>query len=242
MKKIWLAADWPAPDNICSGTTLRKGGVSQGAFSSLNPAQHVADNPVNVARNRAIIIETLQLPAQPVWLEQIHSDMVIKADAATCMETADASYTNKKGVVCAVLTADCLPLLLCSVDGNGVAAVHAGWRGLLSGVVENTVKTMREENLIAWLGPAIGAEHFEVGAEVRNAFLNKSMVFAEAFRKQKKDKWLADIYRLARITLVGVGVEQVFGGGYCTMTDKDRFFSYRRDGKTGRMATLIWKK
>ena len=242
MKKIWLAADWPAPDHICAGTTLRTGGSSQGAFSSLNLAQHVNDNPVNVTRNRKTIIEKLQLPAQPVWLEQIHSDRVIKADSATYMETADASYTNKKGVVCAVLTADCLPLLLCSADGNGVAAIHAGWRGLLSGVIENTVTTMREDNFIAWLGPAIGADCFEVGGEVRDAFIEKSPAFAQAFRKQAKDKWLADIYRLARITLAGVGVEQVYGGGGCTMTDSERFFSYRRDGKTGRMASLIWKK
>lgn len=242
MKKIWLAADWPAPDNICAGTTLRKGGFSQGVFSSLNPAKHVDDNPAHVARNRNKIKETLQLPSEPVWLQQIHSDRAIQANTASGVETADASFTCQKGVVCAVLTADCLPLLLCSRDGNSVAAVHAGWRGLLSGVVENTVKALSEENLIAWLGPAIGADCFEVGGEVREAFMNKSKFFTEAFRKQKEDKWLADIYRLARIILAASGVDQVYGGGYCTMTDSERFFSYRRDGKTGRMATLIWKK
>lgn len=242
MKTIWLKADWPAPEAVCAGTTLRCGGFSQGVFSSLNPAQHVGDNPVHVERNRMKIEETLQLPAKPVWLQQTHSSRVIQADASLGSNTADASFTSRQGVVCAVLTADCLPLLLCSSDGNAVAAVHAGWRGLLSGVVENSVRAMPGQNLIAWLGPAIGADSFEVGEDVRNAFIGKSASFAEAFRKHKEDKWLADLYGLARIILAGLGIDRIYGGGFCTMTDSERFFSYRRDGRTGRMATLIWKK
>ncbi len=242
MKTIWLKADWPAPETVFAGTTLRSGGFSQGVFSSLNPAQHVGDNPAHVEQNRLRIEKTLQLPAKPVWLQQTHSSQVIQADDTKGLNAADASFTCQQGVVCAVLTADCLPLLLCSRDGNAVAAVHAGWRGLLSGVVENTVHAMPDQNMIAWLGPAIGADCFEVGEEVRDAFIGKSAFFAEAFRKHKEDKWLADLYALARIILTESGVDRVYGGGFCTMTDNDRFFSYRRDGKTGRMATLIWKK
>lgn len=242
MKTIWLKADWPAPETVCAGTTLRSGGFSQGVFSSLNPAQHVGDDPAHVERNRLKIEQTLQLPAKPVWLQQTHSSRVIRANASTGPETADASFTSQPGVVCAVLTADCLPLLLCGRDGHAVAAVHAGWRGLLSGVVENTVKAMPDQDLLAWLGPAIGVDCFEVGEEVRNAFIDKSAMFAEAFRAHKENKWLADLYRLARIILKESGVNRVYGGDFCTMTDSERFFSYRRDGKTGRMATLIWKK
>lgn len=242
MKKIWLAADWPSHESIIAGTTLRNGGFSQGVYSSLNPAQHVDDNPEHVVLNRRKINATLRLTAEPVWLQQVHGNRVIRADTAIGLEQADASFTCRKGVVCTVLTADCLPLLISSTSGNSVAAVHAGWRGLLSGVVENTIHAMPEKNLIAWLGPAIGADCFEVGGEVRKAFVDKSNCFAEAFREQKEGKWLADIYRLATIILSMSGINRVYGGAFCTMTDSERFFSYRRDGKTGRMATMIWKK
>jgi len=177
-----------------------------------------------------------------VWLDQIHSNRAVKAVKTVSIQQADASYTDEAGVVCAVMTADCLPLLACSTDGTQVAAIHAGWRGLLAGVIGNTVAAMQQWNLLVWLGPAIGPDCFEVGAEVRDAFLDKSSAFNSAFKKQNNDKWLADIYQMARIELSGLGIDKVYGGTYCTVTEHERFYSYRRDTQTGRMATLIWRE
>jgi YfiH family protein len=196
----------------------------------------------------------LALPSEPVWLEQIHSNRAVKAVKTASLQQADASYTNESGVVCAVMTADCLPLLVCSMDGTQVAAIHAGWRGLLAGVISNTVNAMQitpnsprckseaTEDFLVWLGPAIGPDCFEVGAEVRDAFLEKSAEFSSAFKKQGNDKWLADIYQLARIELATLGIATVYGGTHCTVTEHERFYSYRRETQTGRMATLIWRE
>jgi len=183
----------------------------------------------------------LALPSEPVWLEQIHSNRVVAAATSHPLQQADASYTDLAGVVCAVMTADCLPLLLCDVDGTQVAAIHAGWRGLLAGIIGNTVACMKNRDLLVWLGPAIGPESFEVGSEVRAAFLEKSAEFSSAFKEQDNGKWLADIYQMARIELQALGINKVFGGNFCTVTEQDRFYSYRRDKVTGRMATLIWR-
>lgn len=240
--KHWLAPDWPAPANIHAATTLRTGGVSQGRYASLNSATHVGDDSDLVQQNRRIIREMLDLPAEPIWLDQIHSNRAVKAVKTVSIQQADASYTDEAGVVCAVMTADCLPLLACSTDGTQVAAIHAGWRGLLAGVIGNTVAAMQQRNLLVWLGPAIGPDCFEVGAEVRDAFLDKSSAFNSAFKKQNNDKWLADIYQMARIELSGLGIDKVYGGTYCTVTEHERFYSYRRDTQTGRMATLIWRE
>jgi YfiH family protein len=240
--KHWLTPDWPAPANIHAATTLRTGGVSGGAYAGLNPAMHVGDDAELVKQNRQIIKELLALPGDPVWLEQIHSNRAVPAVASEPLQQADASYTAESGVVCAVLTADCLPLLVCSADGSEVAAIHAGWRGLLAGVIGNTVSAIRNSDLFVWLGPAIGPDCFEVGAEVRNAFLEKSAAFMTAFKQQDKGKWLADIYQLARIDLAMLGIDKVYGGGFCTVTEQERFYSYRRDKQTGRMATLIWRE
>ena len=237
----WITPDWPAPAHIRAATTLRTGGVSQAEFSSLNPADHVTDLPHHVLENRQRITNMLALPADPVWLRQTHSVLVVCADQVTASPEADASYTSKNNIVCTVLTADCLPILLCDRQGTMIAAIHGGWRGLLNGIIENTVLKMPNTELYAWLGPAIGAQCFEVGNDVRNAFTNKSAQFASAFTKQTEDKYLADIYQIARILLNKAGVKQIYGGQYCTVTDKDHFFSYRRDGQTGRMATMIWK-
>ncbi|GAW85887.1 laccase domain-containing protein [Bathymodiolus platifrons methanotrophic gill symbiont] len=237
----WITPDWPAPAYIRAATTLRTGGVSQAEFSSLNPADHVNDLPHHVLENRQRITSMLALPAEPVWLRQTHSVQVVCADQVTEPPEADASYTRKNSTVCTVLTADCLPLLLCDRQGTMVAAIHGGWRGLLNGIIENTVLKMSSTELYAWLGPAIGTQCFEVSDDVRNAFTNKSAQFASAFKKHTEDKYLADIYQIARILLNKAGVKQIYGGQYCTVTDKERFFSYRRDGQTGRMATMIWK-
>lgn len=237
----WLKPDWPVIGNIHAAVTLRAGGLSQGTFSSLNPALHVSDKEESVLSNRKIIADMLNLPADPVWLEQIHSDKVVKADQLSQLVQADASYTDQGNTVCAVLTADCLPVLLASMDGKKIAAIHAGWRGLLAGIITNTVKALGTTELVAWLGPAIGPECFEVGAEVREVFVNKSTLFSPAFKKKQQDKYLADIYQLAKIELASIGVTEVYGGNFCTVTDDSRFYSYRRDGETGRMATLIWR-
>ena len=238
--KLWLQPDWPVPANVHAATTLRTGGVSQGEFASLNPATHVGDDPDEVSQNRQNIKTMLDLPSEPVWLNQTHSNRVIKAEITGTLPQADASYTDQSGVVCVVMTADCLPLLVCSADGAEIAAIHAGWRGLLEGVIDNTIAVLQSRDLLVWLGPAIGPERFEAGDEVRAAYVAKSAEYASAFKQQNEDKWLADIYQLARINLAYLGVDKIYGGGLCTVTDHERFYSFRRDKVTGRMATLIW--
>lgn len=241
MPKNWLEPDWPAPANIHAVTTLRSGGVSEGAFASLNPATHVGDNSAHVQQNRTIIRQMLGLPSAPVWLEQVHGTTVLAADEAAGVPAADASFTAQAQVVCAVMTADCLPVLFCTTDGQKIAAAHAGWRGLLAGILPQTLAAMQSKNILAWLGPAIGTNCFEVGAEVRGAFAQKNAAFAAAFRPSDATHYMADIYQLARIELALAGVQAVYGGGFCTVSEHERFFSYRRSLQTGRMATLIWR-
>ncbi len=237
----WIKPDWPVANNIHAAVTLRSGGLSQNSYRSLNLALHVDDVAETVSQNRQTISTMLHLPSEPIWLEQIHGNRVVKADQLRQLVQADASYTDQANTVCVVLTADCLPILLATTDGLRVAAIHAGWRGLLAGIISNTVESLGTINTIAWLGPAIGSACFEVGIEVRMAFVNKSKKFACAFSKTKEDKYLADIYQLASIELATLGIHQVYGGDFCTVSDEERFYSHRRDGKTGRMATLIWR-
>lgn len=234
-----ITPDWPAPAHVKSLMTTRVGGVSVGPFTSLNLGAHVHDDPLAVIENRRRLREAL--PAEPVWLNQIHGTQVIPADGASGVPDADASYTRTPHTVCAVLTADCLPVLFCARDGSVVAAAHAGWRGLAAGVLESTLDAMQvpPDEVIAWLGAAIGPDAFEVGAEVRDTFITSHPQSVAAFTP-RQHKWLADIYTLARIRLNVCGVTAVYGGGLCTYTDAARFYSYRRDGVTGRMATLIW--
>ena len=219
--------------------TTRTGGVSVGAFASLNLAAHVQDDPFAVSENRRRLREIL--PAEPVWLNQVHGTQVIQADTASGVPDADASFTRTHHTVCAVMTADCLPVLFCARDGSVVAAAHAGWRGLAGGVLEVTLNAMRmpPDEVIVWLGAAIGPGAFEVGAEVRDTFVASHPSAGTAFTPHQQ-KWRADIYTLARIRLNACGVRAIYGGGLCTYTDAARFYSYRRDGVTGRMATLIW--
>lgn len=235
----WITPDWPAPPGVRAGNTLRTGGVSVGPYASLNLGDHVGDERERVAENRRRLRTALNLPAEPVWLNQVHGSEVVKADSPHT-RMADAAWTDERGVVCAVMTADCLPILLCNRLGTRVAAVHAGWRGLAGGVVEAAVAALATPDLIAWLGPAIGREAFEVGDEVRWAFIERlGDDCGNAFRPAN-GKWRADLYALARQVLNRVGIAAVYGGEYCTHSDPTRFFSYRRDGQTGRMASLIW--
>ena len=232
-----IVPDWPAPQKVRALVTTRNGGVSSGPFASFNLATHVGDDPHAVARNRELL--RAHLPSEPVWLEQVHGTHV--QNAAHGAARADAAYTDQRGVVCVVMTADCLPVLFCDRDATVVAAAHAGWRGLAAGVLEATLDAMaaRREDIFAWLGPAIGPQSFEVGAEVRAAFVGADQNSESAFER-RGEKWLADLYTLARLRLHQAGVAEIYGGGECTLRDRERFFSFRRDGETGRMASLIW--
>lgn len=242
MPEDWIVPDWPAPASVHAVTTTRQGGVSQGAFSSMNPADHVGDDPATVAANRARLQQRLNLPAPPVWLRQVHGVTVVDAASAGSTPAADAAYACQPGVVCAVLTADCLPVLLCDRAGECVAAVHAGWRGLAAGVIEQAAHALQqpERELLAWLGPAISPAVYTVGGEVRETFLGHDPRVAAAFRPATGGGWYADLYRLARQRLEACGVTRVYGGGHCSYTEQERFFSYRRDGACGRMVSLIW--
>lgn len=236
----FLIPDWPAPAHVRSLQTTRFGGVSQAPWDSLNLGDHVADALADVLVNRAVL--RTFLPAEPLWLQQVHGTLAVHADSVANLPVADAAYSRKAGKVCAVMTADCLPVLFCDRAGTMVAAAHAGWRGLLAGVLEETIKGMAVPpvEILAWLGPAIGPDCFEVGDEVRTAFVERDAAAALAFRSHGSGKWLADIYLLARQRLQAAGVSSVSGGDLCTVSDPSRFFSYRRDGQTGRMASLIW--
>lgn len=235
-----IRPEWAAPPNVRAVQTTRSGGVSLGPYASLNLGDHVGDEPAAVAANRALLASIL--PAEPVWLKQIHGVAVADADTAPAGVEADAAIARQPGRVCAIMTADCLPVLLCDQQGSVVGAAHAGWRGLCAGVIEATVAAMgvAPGEIIAWLGPAIGPQSFEVGDEVRAAFVAHDPAAAQAFAAHAPGKWLADIWRLARQRLAALGVAEVAGGGRCTVAEPGRFFSYRRDGVTGRMATCIW--
>ncbi|MBW8307799.1 MAG: peptidoglycan editing factor PgeF [Thiobacillus sp.] len=235
-----ILPDWPAPARVKCLMTTRAGGVSQAPWSSLNLGDHVGDDPAHVVANRARLRQ--QLPAEPGWLRQVHSARVVELGREPNRE-ADAALTRQPAQVCAVLTADCLPVLLCDRAGSVVAAAHAGWRGLADGVLEATVAAMQvpQEGILAWMGAAIGPHAFEVGDEVRQAFVAQHAEASVAFVPQPTPgKWLADIYQLARIRLKHAGVQAIYGGGRCTFNEADSFYSYRRDGVTGRMAALIW--
>jgi len=224
--------------------TTRLNGLSAAPYASLNLGRHVGDDAITVMRNRMLL--SVCLPSEPVWLTQTHGVQVIDAGLAPCDAEGDASIAKQAGAVCVVMTADCLPVLLCDQQGSVVSAVHAGWRGLCAGVIEAAVQKMAvpPTTLMAWLGPAISVQAFEVGEEVRAAFVNPnvigSMQAEAAFVPGAAGKWQADIYQLARLRLHALGIPQIYGGNFCTYTDAARFFSYRRDGVTGRMGTFIW--
>lgn len=231
-----------APPGARVLTTTRDGGVSTGPYRSLNLGTHVADDPAAVAENRRRLAEALALPAEPAWLEQVHGTRVLELNGQPPAEPADAAVTRTPGVVLTVMTADCLPLVLSEQSGAAVAVVHAGWRGMAAGIIEAAIEALAVEppRLQAWLGPAIGPAAFEVGAEVRAAFVDQDAGAAADFAPGRPGKWQCDLYALARRRLAAAGVGAVTGGGFCTHTEAERFFSYRRDGQCGRMATLAW--
>ena len=236
----WITPDWPAPRNVRALFTTRTGGMSSGPYASLNLGDHVGDDPAAVKQNRALLRSIL--PGEPRWLKQVHGTLPVCADDYDCATGSDAAFSQRPDTVCAVLTADCLPVFLCDATGSTVGIAHAGWRGLAAGVIERTIAEMGGESsrIMAWLGPAIGPAHFEVGEEVRQAFIEHDGKSAPAFTARDNGKWSADIFLLAQQRLTEAGVTEVYGGGVCTFSDPARFFSYRRDGSTGRMAGLIW--
>ncbi|MCP5159019.1 MAG: peptidoglycan editing factor PgeF [Gammaproteobacteria bacterium] len=244
LRESLLLPNWPAPVRVRSISTTRQGGVSQQPYNSLNPADHVGDEPACVAENRRRLAAALDLVKEPAWLEQVHGTTVVAAETVTASVSvvADAAWTREPGQPCVVMTADCLPVLLCDRAGTVVAAAHAGWRGLAAGVIGATVARLETPpaELLAWLGPAIGPEAFEVGDEVRATFTTLDARNTSCFRPSPAGRWLADLYQLARRQLQGLGVSAVYGGEFCTLSEPERFFSYRREPRTGRMATLIW--
>jgi YfiH family protein len=245
-RRAMLTPQWPAPAHVRAFTTLRAAGdvgVSQPPFDRFNLGLSCGDDPAAVAINREQLCAISQLPAAPCWLRQVHGIDVVRFDRASVKSpTADAAVTESSGRVLAILTADCLPLLLCDDMGTAVGAAHAGWRGLAAGVIEATVRALDRppQSLIAWLGPAAGPDAYEVGDDVRTAFVETSPAAARAFIATRRGHWNVDLYALARQRLSACGVTRVHGGDLCTISDRARFFSHRRDGRSGRMATLIW--
>jgi hypothetical protein len=254
---FFAEADWPAPPGVHGGSTLRRGlGVSPAPFHTLNLGGHrlaSGDSASNVLANREALRDALGLPSAPVWLRQVHGTAVYDADARTVdgapvstdgdEPEADAAVTRRAGVVLAALHADCLPVLLCAKNGSVLGAAHAGWRGLAAGVIEATVMAMGApgDGLIAWLGPAAGPANYEVGDEVRAAFVDRDSGAADAFIATRRGHWRVDLYALVRRRLAALGVKHVHGGGRCTIGEPDAFFSHRRDGRSGRMASLLWR-
>jgi YfiH family protein len=241
----WVEPDWPAPDHVCAISTTRGGGCSQVPYASLNLGDHVGDESDAVTANRRILGERLELDDPPRWLNQIHGNVVVSADEVVTPVSADAAITSAPHVVCAVMTADCLPILLCDAAGTHVAAVHGGWRGLAGGVIEAAIaafvaRGVDPRKMLCWLGPAIGPGAYEVGQAVHDAL--RSREDKDALTRNSGGRWQLDLYVLARLRLRQCGVTRTFGGDFCTYTDSERFFSHRRDGVCGRQASLIWRQ
>jgi YfiH family protein len=245
---LWFEPQWPAPGGVRVLSTLRGepggGGASTTPYACFNLGRNVGDDPLAVAKNRRMLRREAGLPAEPSWLAQVHGVSVADLDERAPEAAADAAMTRRPGKVCVILTADCLPIVFATDTADTVAAAHAGWRGLAAGVIGATVRAMaaQPERLIAWLGPAIGPEHFEVGAEVRDAFLKGDPGARDAFEANARGRFQADLAMLARRQLEDLGVNRIYGGGECTYARADRYFSHRRDGVTGRQATLVWRE
>ncbi len=240
-----ITPDWPAPARVRAVATTRDGGVSAGSWASFNLGTHVGDDPAAVAANRQRLRTALGFSGEPAWLEQVHGTAVVEARAAPLPVSADASIGTASSAPCVIMTADCLPVLFCNDEGTQVAAAHAGWRGLAAGVLEATLAALAAAGapaagLMAWLGPAISGPAYEVGEEVRGAFLAADPAAAIGFRANARGRWQLDLEAIARQRLAAAGVGRVYGGGFCTATDAGRFFSHRRDGRSGRQATLVW--
>lgn len=236
-----IIPQWPAPAHVQAAISCRQGGVSAPPYHSLNLADHVGDNPQHLAENRRILRHALQLPAEPLWLNQVHGTQLAQTASASPGCSADASIASQPHQICAVLTADCLPLLVTNQQGTHVAAIHAGWRGLAGGIIEATLRQFPPSDpLLLWLGPAIGPQAFEVGPEVRQHFIRLHPADRSAFTPSPQGRWLADLYQLARRRIQYFNVGYIGGGHYCTYSEPQHFYSYRREPISGRMASLVW--
>lgn len=238
-----IQANWPAPPHVRAFTTTRMGGFSLAPYDTFNLATHVGDSALDVIQNREVLARKKNLPHAPLWLEQNHTTTVVSADLPyEAYPTADASFSFLPERVCAVLTADCLPVLVCDKQGTQVAAIHAGWKGLAAGIIPATLLKLKAnpKDILVWMGPAIGPEAFEVKDDVRDIFIDAKSAKSDHFREKAKGLYLADMYSIARFQLSKCGVDEVYGGEYCTFSDPERFFSYRRNNVTGRMASVIW--
>ncbi len=239
--KHWLWADWPAPEHIHAGTSIRTGGHSKKPFNSFNLAQHVGDKPADVKKNRKILISHLGLPSEPAWLNQTHSSKIISIDSTSENRNADGSFTIKQNNVCAILTADCVPILFCNKDGTKIAAIHAGWKGICNGIIENTIKIFSDsETILVWIGPCISSEHYEVGKDVYERCLNHSSLLKSAFNQTNINHWHCDLVKIVNIILKNAGIGTIYECNSCTYKMDELFFSYRREGNTGRTASMIW--
>ncbi len=240
-KSPWIWADWPAPNNIHAGTSIRVGGNSQAPYNELNLALHVGDIPETVVDNRQILSKQLNLPSEPVWLEQTHSSNIISIDTSAENVIADGSFTAEQNKVCAIMTADCVPILFCDAKGTKIAAIHAGWKGICGGIIEKAVNEFSNpDSLLAWIGPCISGQYYEIGMDVYEKFENYSTTLKRAFRQRNEDHWYCDLATLVKIILGNSGVTSIYACGLCTYAKDSLFYSYRRDGNTGRTATLIW--
>lgn len=240
-----ISPDWPLNNKVLAFTTTRTKGFSQTPYDSFNLAIHVQDQDKNVLKNRAYLDQQLGFKSSPKWLKQTHSKIVMRAEDVDVDNTeADASFTTQKNQICAVLTADCLPVLLADANGQCVGAVHAGWQGLLKGVIQETIEAMSAEvkPQFAWLGPAIGSEVFEVGEDVYQPYIQENSEYENAFKVKKPGKWYFDIYAAAKVVLIAADITKIYGGSHCTYTEQEQFFSFRRNATTGRMATIIMRK
>ncbi|WP_461518578.1 peptidoglycan editing factor PgeF [Porticoccus sp.] len=243
-----LIPEWPCPAHIKAAVSTRRGGVSLDPWRSLNLAYHVGDDPVSVQQNWQLLSALLHFPSPPQLLEQVHGTAVVLARDDGVIRRADGCFSDQPGMVCSIMTADCLPILLCNREGSEVAALHAGWRGLADGIVASGISQFQSPpmQLQAWLGPAIGQDNFEVGEDVYSAFLANAPAWGSisdidhCFIRKQPDRWHADLYALARLALKAQGISRIYGGQFCTYAETDRFYSFRRDGQTGRMASLIW--
>jgi YfiH family protein len=237
----WIPAIWNAPGRVKAGVTTRRGGYSTPPCATLNLATHTGDNPETVAANRQLLMERLDLPSAPVWLEQVHGNRIICADSADT-RTADGAYTDRPGIVCTVMTADCVPVLLCNADGTRVAAVHIGWKGYCANIITHALQLFHPplSGLHVWIGPHIRADNYEVGDDMRNACLAQNAELSTAFVRNRRGRWQADLEFMVRQQFLTNGVRNISSIGLCTWAEPDLFYSYRRDGQTGRMASMIW--
>ena len=238
---FWLEADWPAPNNIKAGTSTRISGYSRDPYNESNLSFNVGDNPNDVEKNRAALLDYLILQDSPVWLEQKHGGKILSIDKIPDDIKADGSYTTRKNRVCVVTTADCVPILFCNKEGTKVAATHAGWKGICKGIIENTVNIFEHpESMLVWIGPHISSKHYEIGEDVYSSFLDYSITLESSFKKINEKKWSCCLNNIVKILLKNTGIHKIYGCDLCVYEMDNLFFSHRRDGNTGRTATMIW--